>query len=171
MRTRSESGSCVTIAQSDGFPDRRLFVYGTLLFPEVVEALVDRRFAMRRAILRGYRRAGIRRPAGDAVGPAIIPEASSQVEGALLEGVDDASQVVLDSFEDVAGEYDRTDVKVVLDDGSTVEAAAYVGTEEIRPLLVEGEWSPEEFRERGLRHYVSERIPRLRRIWGRGLTS
>jgi gamma-glutamylcyclotransferase (GGCT)/AIG2-like uncharacterized protein YtfP len=84
-----------------------LFVYGTLLFPAVVRAVVGRDLAAPLpASLDGFAR---RRVIGE-IFPALVPEPAERVEGLLYRGLDATTWRRLDDFE---GElYERRAVPV-----------------------------------------------------------
>jgi gamma-glutamylcyclotransferase (GGCT)/AIG2-like uncharacterized protein YtfP len=64
---------------------KQLFVYGTLLFPEIVEKLTGKQFKTSSAVIRKFARKRI-------VGcnyPAIIEDLYSEVKGILIQDVDE----------------------------------------------------------------------------------
>ena len=98
----------------------RLFVYGTLRHPPLIEGLVGRSVASRPATLADHRAAPMR---GRAY-PGLVADRGAETVGSLVE-VDDHGLAVLDDFEGV--EYTRTPVTVMTADGS-VDAEAYLLT-------------------------------------------
>jgi gamma-glutamylcyclotransferase (GGCT)/AIG2-like uncharacterized protein YtfP len=98
-----------------------LFVYGTLTVEDRVVALTGRRFPRRPARLSGYRR--ITATHGY---PDLVPSADGEVEGFLLEGIDDASLRALDAYEDAGRLYHRRPVRVRVGEAS-VDCEAYLG--------------------------------------------
>ncbi|KAL0922193.1 hypothetical protein M5K25_006162 [Dendrobium thyrsiflorum] len=89
-------------------PLHNVFVYGSLLADEVVNALLKRMPPCSPAILNGYHRYSIK----GRVYPAILPVESKKVIGRVIKGVTDAELHVLDAFEDE--EYKRSTVEVFL---------------------------------------------------------
>lgn len=146
-------------------PPLNLFVYGTLMFEEVLLALLDAVLPSAPASISGYSRVAIQRGEGLAKGPVIFPSEGSVVNGRVLINVGPDAKRVIDKFEDAASGYQLTEVCATLDDGEKVTAFTYVGTEELTPLI-SGDWTAEEFRRDFLDHYLTERIPKLRNMWG-----
>lgn len=131
-----------------------LFTYGTLVFPEVMEAVTGRRFESQTAVLRGYRRRMLR----DRVYPGIRPAAADATEGRVYLSIDAAALACLDDFE--GDEYERRRVEVGIDAGTLV-AEAYVVRASARELLTPAGWDPGRFTASQLRAYV-ERCRRFR---------
>ncbi len=130
----------------------KLFVYGTLMFPEIRSALVGRQFDTFPAELRGYRRLAIFL-AGRAPVPGIVADESTSVAGLVLRGVDRRSLWVFDTFEGVKGGlYSRERVTVEDSEGRALEVSTYVTGPAARELL-KGDWDPEVFRKRHLVAY------------------
>lgn len=136
-----------------------VFVYGTLLFPEItarlgIESRSSDSLIRRPAKLFGYERFTVRfRGEGDP--PAIIPAENASVSGQILCDVTHGSLQRLDWFEDVASElYTREIVRVEVDgEVEPLKVFAYVCGERIRSEL-DGEWDPDVFRERSLHWYL-----------------
>jgi gamma-glutamylcyclotransferase (GGCT)/AIG2-like uncharacterized protein YtfP len=73
-----------------------LFVYGTLLFPEVLEALLHRVPAREPATAIGWRVAALPgRPY-----PGLVPRRGAAASGLVLSGLDRAEGRLLDAYED-----------------------------------------------------------------------
>lgn len=115
----------------------RLFVYGTLRHPPLIEGLVGRAVSPTPATLAGHRAAPMR---GRAY-PGLVVDAGAETVGALVE-VDDHGLAVLDHFE--GDEYTRTAVTVTTADGR-VDAEAYLLTGPTIALAGAGSWSFDEF--------------------------
>ncbi len=115
----------------------RLFVYGTLRHPPLIEALVGHRLDARPATLSGHRAARLR---GRAY-PGLVVDPASEADGALVE-VDDAGLDVLDRFE--GDQYTRTPVTVTTAEGA-VEAEAYLLTGSTRSLVEPETWDFDDF--------------------------
>lgn len=129
-----------------------LFVYGTLMFPEIRDALVGREFKSFPAVLEGYRRSAIVLSTRAAVA-GIVAEKNASVSGLVLRSVDHKSLAAFDVFEGVKGGlYDRLKVTVKDPDGRTVEASTYVTGPAVRDML-KGDWDPDVFRKRHLAAY------------------
>ena len=112
----------------------KLFVYGTLMAPEVLLALLKRVPAQRSARLYGHARWRVRSfnfPAIVASNPGTAESrvdglggAESRVDGLLLDGLQPDEIRMLDYYED--DQYDRLPVLVESDGFPSVEAVAYV---------------------------------------------
>ncbi|MBA0049921.1 gamma-glutamylcyclotransferase [Streptomyces sp. AJS327] len=109
-----------------------LFVYGTLLFPRILRALLGRAPARRPATAPGWRAAALR----DRPYPGLVPAAGT-VRGRLLTGLTPAEWRLLDDFEDDDYELRRLHL------GEGGYGWAYVWTSE-REVLVE-DWEPGTF--------------------------
>jgi len=143
-----------------------VFVYGTLLYDGVVEALLDKTLKNTPAVLQGYQRYKKEIPNGKSWGPAIIEEESAKVEGRIVFNLDERDLNIFDRFELSADDaYERIKCQVSLEDGQELEVFTYIAKEKVRPFL-RGEWPQADFEEIGLEHYINERIPDLRKKWG-----
>ena len=116
-----------------------LFAYGTLMWPEVLEAVMGRRLASTPATLAGFKRLRVR----GASYPVVVPSAGGRVEGVLYRGLSHGELRRLDAFE--GGEYDRVERTV---DG--VLAQVYVLAEAFRHIAEETEWTPDQMTEKDL---------------------
>lgn len=134
-----------------------VFVYGTLIFPEVVFGLTNKNFKSRTAILTGYQRFKIFDNEISRSYPAITKKPNKTVEGKILFDVDEESLKILDFFED--SDYIRKEVLVSFDNQKTT-AFVYVWNPKFEDQL-KLNWSSEEFKKKHLQYYVSEVIPRV----------
>lgn len=121
------------------------FVYGSLMAPEVLAALLGRVPARVPATARGYRRFAIR----DRVYPAVVPEPGASVDGEILSGMTDRELAVLDWFEDEA--YVPTALTAETFAGEALEVVAYVFDDRAQ---LAGDWSYDAFRSAHLDAYV-----------------
>lgn len=143
-----------------------LFVYGTLLFDQVVRALTDRTFPTCPANLHGFARHVILRDGHREPYPAIWPQSSGVVPGRVLLDVDERSLMLIDHFESDPPDYERASVVVDCGAGESLRAITYVALPRLRPCLA-GEWCMDEFRANALADYVRRVIPQMRRELGR----
>jgi gamma-glutamylcyclotransferase (GGCT)/AIG2-like uncharacterized protein YtfP len=121
-----------------------VFTYGTLMFPEVWQAVVGRSFTTIRGVVRGF---AIYRVC-DAVYPGIIAsDATCVVEGLVYLDVDAASIAKLDAFE--SDFYERRTIAVACADGCELPADCYVVPHAARHALTAEPWSAAEFVARG----------------------
>lgn len=147
---------------SEAGAERPLFVYGTLLFGEVLEVVVGRDIRGTPATLRGFARYAIR----GREYPAVVREDGASVEGAVLAGLSAAERALLDEYED--DDYERIAVHVAVEGNTAacVDADVYAFPERTDELV--GRWSPESFREEHLAAFVG----RLRAYYdGGGISS
>jgi gamma-glutamylcyclotransferase (GGCT)/AIG2-like uncharacterized protein YtfP len=126
-----------------------LFVYGTLMVPEVMYAVCGYDLPGVPASVEGYRR---RRVVGESY-PAIAPSPGNSVSGTLYRNVSTTQLAVLDDFEGAM--YRRRDLLVQTGDGD-VKAAAYVVAEGCLALLSSEEWSLETFTDRHLSDFMAD---------------
>ena len=122
------------------------FVYGSLMAPEVLQALLGRVPDRTKATVRGYLRWSIK----DRVYPAMTRGGDlDEVRGELIHGMSRRELAVLDWFEDEA--YVPTLVEVETEAGETETVTCYLWDAE---SACEGEWSFERFRASHLAAYV-----------------
>ncbi len=134
-----------------------IFVYGTLMFPEVVFALTKKKFVMKDSVLKGYSRFRVNDPKREKKGPAIIEQKDGEVHGKILFDVDEKSIKILDRFEGAS--YRKRVVSVIVD-GKSMEAIIYVGSNFNKKFLY-GDWSEEEFEQKYLHFYLKTIIPKF----------
>ena len=128
----------------------RLFVYGTLEFPEVMRAVTGRLFPARSAVLEGYRCAMLegRRYPGIALAPG------STTHGLLYSQIDSAALHRLDLFETTL--YERRSVAARLANGALDFGEAYVVAAGQRGLLGAEPWDRVRFAADQLADYVAD---------------
>jgi gamma-glutamylcyclotransferase (GGCT)/AIG2-like uncharacterized protein YtfP len=140
-----------------------LFVYGTLMAPEVVKILLDRvpnhqkcRLIMtannnyRRHPVRSHVFPGLIRTDDDA---GDFANHGHEITGILYRGLTSMEMKRLDYFE--SSEYEKKPCSVVTEpDNEVVQALTYIWTNP-RSELVEHEWSYEYFRENHLQDYLN----------------
>lgn len=127
----------------------RLFVYGTLLFAAVREAVCGRALGGRAATLAVHARHALR---GE-VYPAVVPRAGASTAGQVLEGIDDALWRVLDDWESPL--YERRTVAVRVAGGELLTAQVYLLAPSCRDRLDTAPWDPETFADRHLAAYLA----------------
>jgi gamma-glutamylcyclotransferase (GGCT)/AIG2-like uncharacterized protein YtfP len=128
-----------------------IFVYGTLLFPEIVFGLCGREFTTQKAILKGFKRYLVN---GHDY-PAVISDDVSDVEGKLLFDVDEESMKILTFFEG--------------DNYAIKEVFVHAGIKSVKALvfawngllcnLGESDWDIDRFEQKSLRYYAEKVIP------------
>jgi gamma-glutamylcyclotransferase (GGCT)/AIG2-like uncharacterized protein YtfP len=93
-------------------PNSSIFVYGTLLLPEIQRRVTGREFTAREARVEGFVR---RRVAGETY-PTAVAQPAGELVGAVLTGVDAAALRALDEYE--GADYERIPVVAHLADGT-----------------------------------------------------
>lgn len=115
----------------------RLFVYGTLQHPPLLEHLLGRAPVPRPATLRAWRASRLR----GRVYPGLVPADAASARGHLIEVTDD-ELAILDRFE--GSQYGRIAVQVETD-GREVEAVAWRLREDHVALALGDDWDLEAF--------------------------
>ena len=124
----------------------RLFVYGTLMVPEVLFALTRTKYEPRAAVLEGYKRSGL---AGRSY-PGMVRDEKSRVQGLILD-VSEGDFRIIDEFE---GDMYTCETVYPLVDGEEYEARAYVLKAKYENLLVNSDWSVESFVRKSLSAFL-----------------
>jgi gamma-glutamylcyclotransferase (GGCT)/AIG2-like uncharacterized protein YtfP len=126
----------------------RLFAYGTLAVPAVLEAVTGRRFRGQPARLRGFARQRLR----GRIYPAVVAAPGASAEGRLYEGLDAATLARLDRFEGPL--YVRRKLCVEPEGGAARPAEVYVLAEAARAELRPEPWDPGAFAAQHLARYL-----------------
>jgi gamma-glutamylcyclotransferase (GGCT)/AIG2-like uncharacterized protein YtfP len=122
-----------------------LFVYGTLMFPEVLEVLLGRTPEMAPAALDGWRAAAL----ADRVYPGLVAARPGlAAAGRVLLGLDHHERDVLDAFEEDEV-YERR--PVVLADGRPATTYVWLDAAAVLPT----DWDPARFATDHLPTYVA----------------
>ncbi len=124
-----------------------LFVYGTLMWPDVLKTVIGRLPHMEDAVIEGYRRLKIK----GVIYPALIRAPSYSVNGKLIRGLKYEELILIDSFE--GNEYERKKVIVKTPDGKE-EAYVYVFKDVYRDLLVDEDWESSEISDEVIRNFL-----------------
>jgi gamma-glutamylcyclotransferase (GGCT)/AIG2-like uncharacterized protein YtfP len=125
---------------------QNLFVYGTLLFPEILKKIVGREYNSVKAVLKDYRRFAVK----DFDYPAIIEQKNGMVNGNLILNVDDVAMNVLSGFE--GNEYVKREVEV-LADNKKIKAVVFVWCDSTIKLS-ENDWDENFFRQNRIGNYI-----------------
>ncbi|WP_319479565.1 gamma-glutamylcyclotransferase family protein [uncultured Draconibacterium sp.] len=131
-----------------------VFVYGSLLFPEIADGLCEQKLKWENATLIGYSRFALK----GADYPAIIKKNNSTVEGKILLNLDQNAIDLLTYYE--GDEYEIVPVKVETSSGS-INAVAFVwiaGNE----FFEDFDWNKEQFESESLEIYRDEIVPATR---------
>ena len=146
------------------------FVFGTLMYPEIVSGLLGRVPDMAPATVTGFRRTRIEQPERIARGPASYPCDGHSITGKVVLDLTDEEAALFDLFENAAGGYERAQTVAETDRGE-VPVILYVAGEELQQFLTTEDWSQDDFEANHYDYYVNERVPQLLDRWRReGLT-
>ena len=135
---------------------KNIFVYGSLMIPEMVKALTGNHFLMVDAILPGYRRHKVK----DHIGPGLSKEKRRSVYGKVLLGIDEKSMAIFDKFEGSYG-YELIEVEVLVE-GHKKDVFFYEWTGHHDTLLDE-DWDVEEFKRKHMERFLKEEMPKFLR--------
>ena len=102
-----------------------IFTYGTLMFPEIWDRVVGRRYPKTEATIRGYQRRKIK---GEPYPALVHGNPHDRVTGVLYLGVTAEHLTRLDRFE--AETYKRIEVRCKTAEGKVFPALAYLFREE-----------------------------------------
>ena len=116
----------------------RLFAYGTLQLPDIMEAVTGKQFPSEEAVLEGYESFLVR---GQSY-PALVRSPGVRTPGRLYTNVDRDSLVLLDRFEHL---YERQTTELTVENGETIEAQVYVLPEKRRRYLSSQPWNKDRF--------------------------
>lgn len=141
--------------------NNKLFVYGSLMAPEVVQTLLRRMPSKIQdpAFIHGFTRHPVRGCAFPGLVRSLTP--SSRVEGLLFEDLTVKDMEILDWFEDEAYEKIVVDVHVQGDNsvvGSVVQALVYLWSHPLEELDVDSSWCYRTFREQKLSSYIDDTV-------------
>jgi len=126
-----------------------IFVYGSLMFDNVRDALIGSRYQNLGAFISGYRRLTVK---GE-VYPGLVESEKGRVDGIVLLGIDSGDLRVLDQFE--GHYYRRQSVTVSVHDMRLMQAETYMFRDEYRFMLSDKEWSVDEFRKTGINTFMA----------------
>jgi gamma-glutamylcyclotransferase (GGCT)/AIG2-like uncharacterized protein YtfP len=127
-----------------------VFTYGSLMFPQVWRRVVAGDYRALPATASGHARYAV----SAETYPGMVAQSGSAVEGVLYLDVGPEDLAALDRFE--GGDYRRDTIEVVLEDGSTLSAAAYIY---IGDRLSAAAWDPAAFElQRFMQTYCRNRL-------------
>lgn len=132
---------------------QQVFVYGSLLFPEVVEALTGTAFSVKEGFLPDFKRFAV-------IGadyPAIVYSKGSFVTGKILQHVDDRSLEILKFYE--GDEYDCISA-FIHTENETTKALVFVWKGD--KVQLNGHWDENHFKETSLEDYIRKVAPATR---------
>ena len=130
-----------------------IFVYGSLVFSEVMQGVVGRQFIFREGLVRGYARFKLR----DEPQAAVIPFPDTSTKGIVYVELDKAAVRRLDAF--VGKIFDRVEVNVETGNDEWVEAETHVLKVKERKRLSAKPWDENEFRQKHLAKFMRVDVP------------
>lgn len=128
---------------------KHLFVYGSLLFDEVVERVIGRRVERAPASLDGFQRCQV---IGELY-PGLKPQKGSRVNGGLILNLTPQDFANLDQFE--GGMYQRGVVSTKDQAGRIVPAEVYITRGRYLHCLAREDWSEAEFGQYHLQRFLN----------------
>ena len=131
----------------------RLFVYGTLEFPQVIRKLLGVNLVGEYAELPGYERFML----VNKHYPGIIRNSIARVDGFLYEGVTAKQFAILDRYEDDF--YERCRVVVETAHAQSVAAWTYIIPLRHKRALSNKSWNREDFMRTQLKRFLNVRCP------------
>jgi hypothetical protein len=126
----------------------RLFAYGTLMFPPIIESVIGRVPHSRPAGIKGYMRLVV---TGELF-PGLVANEGTQgcVQGLIYLDITPSDWKLLIAFEDEFYSLKRVDVQCC---GRNLSALAFVVSPARRSVLSEKIWDPDEFRNSVLKRW------------------
>lgn len=137
---------------------KNIFVYGTLLFPEILERLTGKTFKSKEGYLNDFKRYEIFDDNIPRKYPAIIESKGEKVEGKIVFDLDQESLNILNYFEDE--KYEPKILKAYSHSGEEYQVLVYVWKDEFKDML-KGDWDIDYFKDNYLSIYLNEIIPRV----------
>ena len=129
---------------------QHIFVYGSLLFPEITKKLTEKSFKTLPATLQGYKMYCVK----GCDYPAIFQQKDAVTNGLLLKNVDDLSLDIISFYE--GDEYEKRQVSVN-SDGKSATALTFVWVNK-NDLLDDEDWDLQHFEKTSLEYYLNEVI-------------
>jgi len=132
---------------------QQLFVYGSLLFSELVKALTGAAFSTKEGVLPDFKRFAV----NGADYPAVVSLKGDSVKGKILLNVDDRSMEILRFYE--GDEYECISA-FIHTENETTKALVFVWKGDKARL--NGRWDENHFKATSLETYISEVAPATR---------
>ncbi|MFV0590483.1 MAG: gamma-glutamylcyclotransferase family protein [Draconibacterium sp.] len=132
---------------------QQVFVYGSLLFTEIVQALTGTNFTTKEGVLHGFKRCTIH----GADYPALVHCKETSVKGKVLQNVDSRSLEILKFYE--GDEYECIPASVLIEN-KTMDALVFVWKGNAD--FLNGAWDEKAFEEASLENYLNEIVPETR---------
>ncbi len=139
----------------------KVFAYGLLKYPELVDGLIGRHLQTQPAVLHGFRRMNLGPSLEDGCA-MIVPSPDHLVDGLLITDLTDEELRIFDLFEYVPqGVYARSSLSVV-SNGEQVGCFAYTMGLKANPDLLNGDWQESEYLEATYKEFLEQTIPAFR---------
>jgi len=139
-----------------------VFVYGLLMFPEIVRAITGQQYRTLPAVLPHHQRRGLSQSPGIAPIPVLIDAQDFDQDGVLLLEVDENAMAKLDFFEELdSGLYVKKQVRVQAD-GQWYFAICYAAGPALLPY-VSGDWTPDFINAEQKAYFIQTVIPDMLR--------
>lgn len=127
----------------------KLFVYGTLKYPEIIRALCNINPEYVEVKISNYKVVALKNKPY----PGLITSSGSTAIGKLID-IDDNSYSIISKWEDI--EYSPSEITVFVNNNE-IKALAFLHTIESEQLSTD--WDEESFKKKYLETYVKHRIP------------
>jgi gamma-glutamylcyclotransferase (GGCT)/AIG2-like uncharacterized protein YtfP len=127
----------------------RLFVYGPLRFPEIVQFVAGRQFPKQAAVLPEYSCLCIK---GKLV-PGLRPSATAATEGVLYDNIDNAVLLRITAFQ--GPHYEQRKLRVRAANGDTPVAIVYITRKENLETLSDEPWDAQIFQLTKMDDFIS----------------
>ncbi len=125
-----------------------LFVYGTLMWPQVLRTLTGSSWVTEDAVLIGFKRCRIK----GAVYPGIKKDSTSSVKGKVVRGLGEKEILILDQFEGDA--YERIRVQVKTGSNKEEEVFTYIIREAYKHILSDQEWKETDLSDEDIKGFI-----------------
>ena len=126
---------------------KHLFVYGSLMFDDVLNQLVNKQYKRVKAEIHGFQCLQVK---GE-VYPALVKMVSESTRGLLVLNISQEDIKVLDEFE---GEYYFRSTETINTGQAIYEADVYLFKDEYRDLLLEEQWDACCFQRRVIQRFL-----------------
>ena len=129
---------------------KNVFVYGSLMFDDVWNRIVQHHYEKHSAVLLGYKRLTVK----GANYPGLVKSFNSSIEGVVYRNVTAQDIKRLDKFE---GEcYKKISVSVACETGQLLNAEVYLFNIRHKNLLTNTPWDPVRFKAHHLRQFITK---------------
>lgn len=144
-------------------PTEHIFVYGLLMFPDIVEAITGQHYQMLDAVLADHQRFGLSQSPLEAPVPVLTEMPGRVQTGKLLLNVEPAAIKALDFFEELdSGHYVKKTVRVQAE-GQWYSAFCYAIGPALKPYI-SGDWHPELVSDAHKAHFIKQVIPQMLQV-------